>query len=159
MENEKLIIKKRHLPHWTMKDSTYFVTFRTKQKELSIEEQKLVLKHIIDGNEKFYELISVVVMPDHVHILLKQIGRYGITQIMKGIKGVSARQLNLKRGTSGSIWKDEYFDRIVRDQDELDEKINYMLNNPVKREITENPWDYHGWYFNQKINGRSDIPV
>ncbi len=95
-------------------------------------------------------------MPDHVHLLLTPTGEYNISRIMKGIKGTSARELNLKRGTSGSIWQDESFDRIIRDQNELDEKLNYMMNNPAKRGLTDNLWYYHGWYFN---DGRSDIPV
>ena len=156
-------ITRRHLPHWTLKGAIYFVTFRTDSKTdknvcptLSVEEQKLVLKHIINGNEKFYTLISAIVMPDHIHMLLTPMGGYSLSRIMKGIKGVSARRLNLKRGTSGSIWQEESFDRIIRNQNELDEKLSYMLNNPAKRGLTESPWDYHGWYFN---DGRSDIPV
>ncbi|MEA3222567.1 MAG: type ISP restriction/modification enzyme [Thermodesulfobacteriota bacterium] len=143
-----LQITRRHLPHWTLKDATYFVTFRTAQGDLSIEEQKLVLKHIIEGNGKFYTLIAAIVMPDHVHLLLTPKEEYNLSRIMRGIKGASARQLNLKRGTSGSIWQEESFDRIIRDQNELNEKMNYMLNNPVKRALTESPWGYHGWYFN-----------
>ena len=102
-------------------------------------------------------------MPDHAHLLLTPREVYSLSRIMKGIKGASARQVNLrrtdtnvhstKRGTSGSIWQDESFDRIVRDQSELNEKLSYMLNNPVKRGLTESPWDYHGWYFNDKTEG------
>ena len=144
----ELQIKRRHLPHWTLKGATYFVTFRTAKGEISIEEQKLVLKHTIDGNEKFYTLIAAIVMPDHIHLLLTPIVGYNLSRIMKNIKGVSARQLNVKRGetdrSTDPIWQDESFDRIIRNQNELDEKLNYMLNNPVKKALTETPWDYHG---------------
>jgi len=156
-DDEEIKITRRHLPHWKLKGATYFITFRTVQGELSIEEQKLVLKHIVDGNEKFYTLIAVIVMPDHVHLLLTPNEGYDLSRITKGIKGASARQLNLKRGTSGSIWQDESFDRIIRDQNELNEKLNYMLNNPVKRGLTESPWDYHGWYFN--VTDRNVCPT
>lgn len=151
--DEELKIARRHLPHWTLKGATYFVTFRAANGELSIDEQKLVLEHIIEGNEKFYTLIAAVVMPDHVHLLLTPNERYNLNRIMKGIKGVSARQLNLKRGTSGSIWQDESFDGIIRDQNELNEKLDYMLNNPVKRGLTDSPWDHHVWYFNDTTVG------
>ncbi|MBI2485570.1 MAG: transposase, partial [Deltaproteobacteria bacterium] len=155
--NDEIKITRRHLPHWELKGATYFITFRTVQ-ELSVEEQKLILNHIVNGNEKFYTLIAVIVMPDHVHLLLTPKEDYDLSRIMKGIKGVSARQINLNRAdknvrstkkeTSGSIWQDESFDRIIRDQNELNEKLDYMLNNPVRSGLTESPWDYHGWYFN-----------
>lgn len=146
----QLQITRRKLPHWALKGSTYFVTFRTVQGELSKEEQKLVLEHIKRNEEKFYILIAVVVMPDHVHILFVPRGKYNLSRIMKGIKGVTARQINLKRGTSGSVWLDESFDRIIRDQKELDEKLNYMLYNPLKKNLVDDPCKYHGWYFNDK---------
>ena len=148
----ELNITRRKLPHWTLKDSIYFVTFRTKKVELYVEEQKNVLQHIIDGNNKFYMLIAVVVMPDHIHILLEPIEEYNLSRIMRGIKGVTARKINKKRKNSGNIWQNESFDRIIRDENELFEKINYMLYNPVKRGLVENPWDYHGWYFNSSNN-------
>ena len=164
-----LKIKTRKLPHWTLQGATYFITFRTYQLPqtgmsvlLSVDEQKLVLSHIKEGDKKFYKLIAVVVMPDHVHLLLTPKDGYALSRAMKGIKGVSARQINSKRrGTdknvrtdknvcsTGSIWQDESFDRIIRNQKELDEKLNYMFINPVKRGLTEDPWNYYGWYFNE----------
>jgi hypothetical protein len=68
---------------------------------------------------------------------------------MKGIKGVTARKINELHGSTGTVWQDETFDRIMRNQDELDEKLYYMLHNPVKRELVKDPWEYPWWYFNQ----------
>lgn len=148
--DDQLQITRRNLPHWALRGSTYFVTFRTIHYELSVEERKLVLENIINHNEKFYTLIAVVVMPDHVHLVLTPKEECTLSRIMKGIKGSTARQLNLKRGNSGSIWREESFDRIIRDQKELDEKLNYMLNNPLKKNLVDDPYNYHGWYFNEK---------
>ncbi|OGC83098.1 MAG: hypothetical protein A2W07_00285 [candidate division Zixibacteria bacterium RBG_16_43_9] len=148
--DEGLQITRRKLPHWTLEGSTYFVTFRTAQGELSIEEQKLVLEHVIKNNEKFYTLIAVVIMPDHVHLMLTPSGECQLRRIMKGIKGTTARLINIKKRTSGSVWMKESFDRIIRDQKELDEKLNYMLYNSVKKNLVDDPYKYHGWYFNEK---------
>ncbi|MCI0706532.1 MAG: transposase [Ignavibacteriae bacterium] len=149
--NPQLQITRRHLPHWTIHDAVYFVTFRTKSTVLSEKEQVAVLKHIKEGQDKYYSLLAAVVMPDHVHILLRQKSNYDLSRIMKGIKGVSANKINRMRKTKGSIWLNESFDRIIRNQKEFDEKFNYMLNNPVKKELTLDPWTYQGWYFNREI--------
>ncbi len=79
---------------------------------------------------------------------------------MKGIKGKTARLLNQGRRSKGSVWQAESFDRIVRDQAELDEKLEYMLNNPVKAGLTADPWNYAGWYFREKggQTGMSALP-
>jgi len=41
----------------------------------------------------------------------------------------------------------ESWDRIVRDQTELNEKLSYMLNNPVKKGLTEDPMEVRWMVF------------
>lgn len=143
-----LEITRRHLPHWTVNNAAYFVTFRITRGYLSKGEQILVLNLIKDGDKKYYELSAVVVMPDHVHLILTPRGNYSLSRIMKGIKGISARELNKMRNRNGSIWQGESFDRILRNEKELFEKLNYMLNNPMKAGLTDDPLNYHGWFLN-----------
>lgn len=91
-------------------------------------------------------------MPNHVHLLLHADKGFTLTEIIKGIKGVSARRINQQNNEKGKIWHNESFDRIVRDADELKQKLIYMLNNPVKWNLVENGWNYSGWYFNKKYS-------
>jgi REP element-mobilizing transposase RayT len=58
-----------------------------------------------------------------------------------------ARVTKRKAGRTGvspvkKIWLGESFDRIIRDENELLEKINYIINNPVKKGLVEKPEDY-----------------
>jgi ATP-dependent DNA helicase RecG len=138
--------KQRNLPHWTMEGTTYFVTYRAVS-ALVEQEQEIVFKHLQDGNERFYELLAAVVMPDHVHLLLRVHSESSLSKTMQGIKGVSARKINDYRGASQQrIWQDESFDRIVRSDDELHEKIRYMYNNPVKAGLVTEPETYKFWF-------------
>lgn len=150
MKPRELHITKRHLPHWSLDGSVYFVTFCAVDDELTTDEQIEVLNHIKDGNEIFYTLIACIVMPDHVHAILMADKDFSLSIIMKGMKGVSARKLNKMRKTAGSRWQTESFDRIVRNENELYETLEYMLNNPVDAGLTDNPWNYHGWYCNEQ---------
>ena len=144
-------ITRRKLPHWTLKDSVYFITFRTKYNFLSIKEQILTLNHIKEHNGKFYKLYAAIIMSDHVHLLIEPENKYTLSRIMKGIKGVSARKINKLRQSNGQIWQDESFDRIIRDKNEFDEKLLYMYNNPIKKELTDDTFYYHGWYMNEEL--------
>lgn len=93
--NEELQITRRHLPQRILKEVTYFVTFRVvKEEKLSIEEQTLVLKHLKDGNGKFYTLIAGVVMYDSVHLLFVPMKRYSLRNIFKGSKGYQPEKLS-----------------------------------------------------------------
>jgi len=85
-------------------------------------------------------------MPDHVHVILSPNDGYTISDVMKGIKGVSSREINRRRGRRGALWQGESWDRILRSEEEFREKFNYMLMNPAEAGITEDPWTYAGWY-------------
>jgi REP element-mobilizing transposase RayT len=123
----------------------YFVTFRTNRCILNERERIAVLKHIKSGRNKFYTLVACVVMPDHVHVIFLADRGYSLTQVMKGMKGVSSHKVNDSRKQSLQVWQHESFDRIIRSEKELHGKLNYMLNNPVKTGIVEDPWEYPGW--------------
>ena len=151
MPNDELTITKRNLPHWFINNSVYFITFRTKKITLSEEERCSVLRHIVEGNNKYYTLFVAVVMPDHCHLIVKPDKNYSLSRILKGIKGVTARNINKIRCKKGSLWLDESFDRIIRNEEELKEKMEYILFNPVKKGLIEDPLLYKGLYINYDV--------
>ncbi|MFI4861337.1 MAG: REP-associated tyrosine transposase [Phycisphaerales bacterium JB063] len=144
MNEPKLTRTRRHLPHWDLPGSTYFVTFRVDRGRMSESEQRLVLDHIASGDGKFYRLVAAVVMPDHVHLIFQPRDEYSLSRVMKGIKGVSAKLVNAARSTRGTFWQDEYHDRILRSEDELIEKAGYLLANPARAGLVKpgEPYPY-----------------
>jgi putative transposase len=151
MSEPRLRIRRRNLPHWTLEGSTYFVTFRVAKGHLAENERRIVLDHIISGDGRFYIIGAAVVMPDHVHVLIRPLQGYDLSRIMKGIKGVSARKINASRGTKGTVWQDESWDRIVRDAEEFQEKLQYMANNRRKAELARSMDEYPYWYCNREF--------
>ena len=94
--------------------------------------------HYPDGKE--YKLICYCIMPNHVHFVIRLLqGNSGISNIMKGIKGTSARKSNLFLGRTGKFWQDESYDRLIRNDVELYFVIKYVLLNPVKSRLV-NIW-------------------
>jgi REP element-mobilizing transposase RayT len=144
----QLTITRRNLPHWFTEGATYYVTFRVKAGSLNEDEIRLILDHIRSGDQRFYQLMAACIMPDHVHVILAPNADLSLSDVMRGIKGVTARKINSLRRTLGALWQDESWDRILRGEEELMEKLNYMLMNPVKAGIAEDPWSYHGWFLN-----------
>ncbi len=105
-----------------------------------------MLQHIKEGDGKFYELSGVIVMPDHVHAIISPHDKMMLSRIMKGIKGAGAYKINRLRDKRGPVWQDESFDRIIRDECDFNQKMQYMFNNPAKKGLTDDPWNYYGWY-------------
>jgi REP element-mobilizing transposase RayT len=146
-EEEKLLITRRNLPHWQFPGSTYFVTFSLKSGILSENERKIVLDAIKHFHKVRYWITFAVVMPNHVHILLKPVvsesgADFSLSKIMQGIKGFSAREINKSRGAKGPLWIQESYDRIVRDHDEYIEKWAYIRDNPTRAELSQEPEEY-----------------
>ena len=143
---------RRNLPHWQSPGSVYFITFRTyKDVVLSEDARDIVLDSILFWKDKKFSLYGAVVMPDHIHLILQPLEKsqqcfYSLAEILHSIKSYSAKKVNQLSGKSGVVWLDENFDRIVRDDEELLEKMTYIKNNPVKTGLVEKAADYK-WLF------------
>jgi len=143
----------RTLPHWQHPGSVYFLTWRCRKGEvLSPEERTITLESLQHWDGLKWTLYAAVVMPDHVHTLVQPLalpqsgGVYDLAEIIHSVKSFSVHQINRLRGSRGSLWQDERYDRIVRDEPELLEKWQYIMNNPVKRELAERSEDYPWLY-------------
>lgn len=59
--------------------------------------------------------------------------------IIQNFKSVSARKINRVRAISGvSVWQRNYYERIVRNEDELNRIRCYIMDNPTHWETDEN---------------------
>jgi REP element-mobilizing transposase RayT len=80
-------------------------------------------------------LWSWVIMPNHIHVLLSLRSAHGLDAILKMWKGVSARRINQHRGTTGSLWQRDYFDRLVRDEVHFGRCVRYIRQNPTRAKL------------------------
>jgi REP element-mobilizing transposase RayT len=75
---------------------------------------------------------------------------FDLGEILHSVKRHSARTINQLRGAQGSLWQDERYDRIMRDENEFLEKWNYIRNNPVKLGLADQPEKYP-WLYEKDI--------
>jgi len=99
-----------------------------------------------------YSLVAYCIMPNHVHLVINtaehtvEPAHTGVTQkypladILKLLKGRSARFCNQILSKSGPFWQAESYDHVIRNQKELENIIWYTLWNPVKAGLVEQ-WD------------------
>jgi putative transposase len=87
-----------------------------------------------------YFVSCYVVMPNHCHLSIKPLGQWDLGDILQPMKGVAAHRINKLRGTSGSIWQDESYDRIIRDREQLWRVIQYIGKNPKLSNIPVDAW-------------------
>lgn len=100
----------RRLPHLQREHKNYFVTFCTKNRQLlDPQSRDIVLAECISQHGVSCWLHRVVVMPDHVHLLMALSPEQSLQNVMRLIKGRSARAINKMSGRAGSLWQREYF--------------------------------------------------
>jgi len=126
-------------PHFEIDGVIYFITTRLKQERrfLTEREAEIAVNTILDSStRKEMTLYAYVIMPNHMHILIKPI-ICGISKAMQLIKGRSSRQVN-----EGNFWQKGFFDFGILTEEKFREKFNYIHFNPVKWGLVEKAEDY-----------------
>ncbi len=129
-----------------MEGYAYFVTTNVYQRQKIFSNSKIadiVLSAIFFLKEKgYYRLYSLVIMPEHLHLIILPQNKKTVSQIMHSLKSYSAKKINNILGRSGKIWQDGFYERIIRNENDLREKAGYVENNPVRKKLVEEPEKY-----------------
>jgi alanyl-tRNA synthetase/REP element-mobilizing transposase RayT len=132
---------KRRLPHYERPHGIYHVAFSTREHRLlSPEARTIALNGIRHFDQKRYDLFAACVMPDHVHILfqpwLKEDDAEGkpvfwsLAELIHSIKSFTAREINKLEDAKGTqVWENEYHDRLMRSDRDVEEKFLYICRN------------------------------
>jgi REP element-mobilizing transposase RayT len=95
------------------------------------------LKH---AARRDYDLLAWCVMPNHIHVLCKPFERVELAAIVRRWKSFSAMRINQVLGRKGSLWQREYFDRLIRSEDELYRAADYIRANPIRAGLQDWRW-------------------
>lgn len=82
-----------------------------------------------------------VCMPDHIHFLVEgcsaESDLYEIAVQFKQQTGWLFKKLNL-----GAVWQKDFYDHILRDEEDHENQVLYILNNPVRGGLALNWMQY-----------------
>src|SRR5713101_6637564 len=134
---------RRTLPHILKDNRPVFVTFGTfKRWELPAKARQLVLECCLREHTMTIDLHAVVVMPTHAHLLFTPLRNaegwlVSLPEVMRLIKGRSAHFINRLLNRHGPVWQEESFDHVLRSNESLSEKVNYICQNPVRARLVD----------------------
>ncbi len=141
--NRKSLRLKTHNYGWT---GTYFVTICANRDEPIFEtpELRTILTETWESLPKRFmgaTLDEFVIMPDHVHLIISLegnvekpttlgavMGAYKSLTTVAWIKHIKATGLECP----GIIWQVRFYDRRIRDAQELEQTRQYIRDNPIK---------------------------
>jgi REP element-mobilizing transposase RayT len=90
--------------------------------------------------DKHYRLLAWCIMPNHVHVVVRLFPGQELAKVVKAWKNFSAKAANLALGRKGRFWQREYYDRLIRNGEELDRAIRYIVENPAKAGLKNWTW-------------------
>jgi putative DNA methylase len=102
----------------------------------------VVERALLHGAATGYELFAWVIMPNHVHALIRQLEHRRLSDIIHGWKSWTAKEINQHRGGSGTVWQREYFDRYMRNERQFAATVAYIEADPVMAGLAEKPEDW-----------------
>lgn len=122
--------------HIFVDNSYYFITVRCTDRQWYMRENKFkqVLKEkLIEKTKKFkYSLIAYAIVQNHYHILIKVLDSSLLTKFMNELNGASSKSMNdLECVIGRKVWWN-YFDHIIRDEEDFYKHLNYIHQNPIK---------------------------
>ena len=106
--------------------------------------QRPIAQVVLDALEYFnnerYKLYILCIMPNHVHVLFCPFEGYNLEKVIHSWKSYTATKANETLNRSGTFWQKEYYDHLVRNEQEFDRIITYILENPEKAGLKNWPW-------------------
>jgi len=132
-----------------------------KYKNTALIAIKTILFYEKRGN---FSLKGYIIMPDHIHMICEFSGNGrspDLPAIIRDIKKYIAKETirtlmtldekillairlsrQKKRRHTYQLWQPDYYDFTILIESKLNEKLKYMYENPLRKGLCDNPFDY-----------------
>lgn len=146
MRFQNFSIWRKKLPHWRADQVTYYVTFRHKR-ELTDAERMVLFRNLLRPEGRKWDLMILCVLPGATELVFQVMqgpkGTYELSDIVEKAKTKAGKLIIKNTGERFPPFYSESYDRIIRDDGELEEHFERILYSMVTAELAEDPeeWD------------------
>ena len=114
---------------------------RKQRKAEKLEALERPTSQFIDKREKIVDILAFSFMPNHLHLILKQLKDNGVTEFMKKVNGGYAKYFNEKYKRMGHLFN-KFRAVHIRDDDQLRKTFVYVHTNLIS--LIEPGWKEKG---------------
>ena len=143
--------------YYQMKKSTkkFSVFIRNER----LKEEQDYFYNFLQGKEKLVEIIAYCLMPTHLHLILKQLKRNGISIFMNDILNSYTRYFNVKTRRKGPLWESRFKSVLVDTDEQLIHLTRYIHLNPVTAYLINKPQEWKFSSYGEYLGkvGKEDI--
>ena len=128
---------------------TYYHLYnRGNQKRKIFLDEKdfgLYLRKLVEVHKRYrFAIISYCLMPNHVHLIVRQDGIVPTSRFMASLHTGYAMRFNKKHDLVGHLFQGRFKQKIISDDGYMKNLIAYVHLNPVQAGICNFPKEY-GW--------------
>ncbi len=132
---------------------------------MSIEERERFDLHIYNTNasqNKLVEIVAYCLMPNHFHLLLRQVADSGISDYLRLVTNSYTRYFNTRHERTGTLVQGAFKAVHVETDDQLMHLSRYIHLNPVAgtviklNDVSDFPWSSLHEYLHVKDNSLSN---
>ena len=86
-----------------------------------------------------FEILAYCLMPDHAHLLVE--GMSATSDLRRFAKMAKQRSGGVHRRRCGQrLWQEGYFERVLRDRDDVRSIARYIIENPLRAGLSNYPY-------------------
>jgi REP element-mobilizing transposase RayT len=100
----------------------------------------LIQNAILFFDRQRYIIHAWCIMPNHVHVIVQPLPGNKLSAILHSWKSFTSKEANKLLGREGAFWQVEYYDHLIRDENDYANQVTYVLNNPAKAGLTDWRW-------------------
>ncbi len=118
-----------------------------------------LLRQAFKNAKKFFnfKIVAICVLPNHIHVILNPENIKEYPKIITSIKYYFSKNYNvgvetptygyINKGEKG-VFQRRFFEHTIKDEEELNNQINYIHYNPVKHGLVNNvkDWQYSSFH-------------
>lgn len=149
MRFQNFSIWRKRLPHWRADHVTYYVTFRHRR-DLDEAERLALFRQLLRPEGRKWDLAILCVLPGATELVFQvkegPKGSYELSDIVEKAKSKAGKLIIKNTGERFPPFYTESYDRIVRDEAELDEHFQRILFSMVTAELAEDPEEWEALF-------------
>lgn len=99
-------------------------------------------------SKRHTQLIAYCLMPTHVHFVVKQLSKNGISRHMANLLNSYARYFNIRHDRRGPLWVGRFKSVRVKTDKQLLHLTRYLHLNPTTAELVKRPseWEWSSYW-------------
>src|SRR5437764_1202319 len=134
------------IPNWLPweKRTIYFITFciESRKSVLAKAQARNICRAVFEKLDK-WRILSAIAMPNHLHILAAPASRdASISDFNEAYRTSNHRPYVPEGAATDWRWQEGCFDRLLRSDESLSEKWEYLRQNPVRAGLVEHSEDW-----------------